>query len=752
VVILLAILGTVGGIALSRILKPTYTASATLWVQGSDKDLGQQNHGPIRADQLLQSAGWVDLLKSFVVLDEVVKQQRLYVVPARAADSAAFDVFAAADQLLPGNYKLTVDASGRRFTLSTKAGQLVEEGQVGDSVGNKIGFQWVPPATLLRPGASIAFAVSIPRDAAQRLSKALQVRMDQNGNFMSVSYSGPSARRAADVVNAVVDREVAVATDLKKAKLAELTKILEDQLQLAQTNLTTAENQLETFRVHTVTLPSDQATPVVPGLAITQNPVMNSFFAMKIDREQLRRDKAAIMAVLDQVPDSGISVDALEVIPSVHNSVELHGALGELASAQANLRALRYKYTDATPVVAAAAAQVDTLQRQTVPRLARNLIADITQREQALDTQVSSASTDLQQIPARTIEEGRLQRAVVIAENLYSNLRARYEEAHLEEESSVPDVRILDAAVAPEKPSSNTGPKMLLLGLIAGLGLGVGAAVVLNRFDPRVRYPEHVTTELGLPILGALTRVSAANGNGRPEEMAQVVEALRSIRLNLVHAHGAAGTLLVTISSPGSGDGKSFLASNLAIAFADAGFQTLLIDGDLRRGGLHRVLSAQRKPGLTDYLTGTIGREQVIQGTPYPMLSFIGGGTRKQTAPELLGTPAMRDLVLGMRGSYNVILIDSPPLGAAVDPFMLATLTGNLVVVLRTGATDRQMARAKLEMLDRLPVRILGAVLNDVQAEGVYRYYGYLAGYEAEEERKAGKELKQIATTAGQRS
>src|SRR6185437_10250858 len=106
---------------------------------------------------------------------------------------------------------------------------------------------------------------------------------------------------------------------------------------------------------------------------------------------------------------------------------------------------------------------------------------------------------------------------------------------------------------------------------------------------------------------------------------------------------------------------------------ADAGFNTLLIDGDLRRGGLHRVLKGSRTPGLTDYLGGTATREAVIQTTPYPQLWFIGGGTRKQTAPELLGTPAMRELVLSLRSNYQVILIDSPPLGAAVDPFLLAT-------------------------------------------------------------------------------
>src|SRR5205807_5191909 len=123
--------------------------------------------------------------------------------------------------------------------------------------------------------------------------------------------------------------------------------------------------------------------------------------------------------------------------------------------------------------------------------------------------------------------------------------------------------------------------------------------------------------------------------------------------------------LLITITSPGTGDGKSFVSSNLAIAFADAGFRTVLIDGDLRRGGLHRLLNVSRKPGLTDFLSGGLERDEVIQSTAYPSLSFIGGGTRKPSAPELLGSPAMMELIAGLRGTYNVILVDSPPLGAA---------------------------------------------------------------------------------------
>jgi Mrp family chromosome partitioning ATPase len=108
-----------------------------------------------------------------------------------------------------------------------------------------------------------------------------------------------------------------------------------------------------------------------------------------------------------------------------------------------------------------------------------------------------------------------------------------------------------------------------------------------------------------------------------------------------------------------------------------------------------------------------------------------------QSAPELLGSPAMLQLLMALRSGYNVVLLDSPPLGAGVDPLVLGTASGSLLVVLRSGVTDRELAEAKLDALDRLPIRILGAVLNDIRPGGHNRYYHYqyyTPGYEARDE------------------
>ncbi len=729
-VLLVTALGTAGGWVATRYLPPRYRAQTTLWFEVESRG---RDRGPIRTDRLFDASAWIDLLKSYVVLDEVVRQQRLYLALGSGADSAAFASFGLAQQFRPGEYRLKVDDAGHGFSLSARPdGRVLQSGAVGDSVGAALGLRWAPLARSLRPKQTIDFRVVTPRDAATGLAEDLKVRVtDREGNFLRVEMEGTRPAHIAAVLNAVMKRYVDVAVDLKRQKLTELTGILGEQLQSAETNLRNAEIALETFRVQTITLPGER-TAVAPGLAETRDPVFGSFFDIKIKREQLRRDREAIQRWL-AAPDSSAagSADLLRVVPSVQQSVELTQALAELNQKQAELRALRYRYTDAHPSVARVASDVAALEQVTMPTLARTLIDQIATQEAALDEQIGSASRDLRQIPPRAIEEARLRRDVVIAENLFTTLQGRFEEARLAEASSIPDVRILDAAVPPESPIRNAGIRIVLMGLVAGLGLGIFGAVVLDRMDPRFRYPEQATRDMGLTILGAIPRVRTSNGR---QDAAPVVEALRGLRLNLANAYGAAGPMVVTITSPGAGEGKSFISSNLALAFADSGQRTLLIDGDLRRGALHRTLKVQRKPGLSDFLKGTTSLEEIVKPTAQRSLHFIGGGSRMQNAPELLSSGALVELLTRVRSHFSVILVDSPPLAAGVDPFILGTRTGSLLLVLRTGVTDRELALTKLDNLDRLPIRVLGAVLNDVSPTGVYRYYGYLGGYETADE------------------
>ena len=743
----MTVLGTAVGYVLTRVLPSQYLAQATLWIEEAGQSAtARQQSGPIQPQELLQWSSWVDLLTSFVVLDEVVRRQHLYLEPGNPSDSAVFDGFELQSRFLPGQYSLRVSKDGRSAAL-TAEDKEVQHVAPGDSVGLPVGFNWAPLKRRLRPGREVSFRVRTPREAALKLKDKLKTVVPHQGSFLGLELTGPSPAQTAATLNTLADRFVEVAAELKRQKLSELSKILDQQLTSSYAGLGNAERALQNFRVHTITLPSEQASPVTPGLQQTEDPVFKSYFEMRVNRDQLDRDRRNIVAALAQ-PDSEVSAMQLEAIPSVRESSELTQALALLASKEAEARALRLQFGEAYPQLKQDETEIADLRRRAVPELAQKLVAQLAARLRDIDARVGSASSELQQIPARAIEEARLRRDVTIAENLYTTLQQRYEEARLAEVSSIPDVRVLDRAVTPEQPMRDQAIMLLLGGVFGGLGGAVGLSLLLDRFDRRVRYPDQISLGMGLPVLGAIPRLHKGNRRLGAESESQVVEALRTIRLNLEHAYGTAGPLVTTITSPGSGDGKSFFTSNLAVSFADAGHRTLVIDGDIRRGGLHRIFGLQRKPGLIDFLSGTASREEIVQKTHIAGVDFIGGGTRKNAGPELLASSAMSQLLVGLRGIYGVIIVDCSPLGAGVDPLVMGTLTGSAILVLRTGYTDREFAKTKLDAMSRLPIRVLGAVLNDVTPGAGYEYYyqySYLPGYGTSEEKdEPATELKRL--------
>jgi capsular exopolysaccharide synthesis family protein len=731
-VAIVTLLGLMGGIFASRIVPSVYSARASIWIEAANQKTPPPP-GTSYAGQLLATTGWTELAHSSEVLEQVVRELQLYLELRNPSDSAVFASFSVSEKPRTGTYRLQVDSDAHVFTLATKNGRVIQRGTVGDAVGANLGWTWKPPAAELTARRRITFTVDAPGETAMRLAGKLRVKTDIDGNFLRLEYRGSDPARITAIVNRSAQRIVEVAGELKKQQLTELVRILGEQLKTAHDNVDATESALRAFLGKTVDFVASGSANVSPGLEFTRDPAISSYFEMKVNLDLLRRDRLAIERALQQASDSGISIDALSGIASVDRSTELGTALKDLTTKRADLRALQYRYPGTNAPVQRLAGEVRDLERGAIPRLARALAADLAVRERDLSQRVQAASGTLRRIPPLAIEEAQLRRDVENAVRLFSNVQERYDEARLSEATSIPDVRVLDLATEPEDPAVRTGPFLIFAGLVGGLGIAMLGAVILDRADPTVRYPQHVTDAIGLPILGVVPRV---NRNGlKGEGVTRVIESLRGVRLNVIHAYGTAGPLLLTITSPGKSDGKSFVASNLALAFAEVGVKTLLVDGDVRRGGLHRVFSAARKPGLTDVLAGKLPVDDVFQTTRYRGLSFIGCGSRSTTAPELLSTPAMTQLVADLRTRFPVIIVDSPPLSAGVDAYVLSTLTSSVLVVLRTGVSDRELTEAKLDVMDRLPVRVLGAVLNDVQPNGSYRYYAYyLPGYEAREE------------------
>ena len=709
------------GIVAGRRIPPRYEAFATIWINAESPQA--RTTGPIRAERLLNATSWPELLGSFAILDSVALRMRLYVRPSERDQAGVFAHFDVQERFLPGLYELRVRTPSNHYSLLNANGTAVDSGALGDSIGRQQGFLWAPEPSTLKGATAIKFTLTTLREAAVELRGRMSTANSLESSMLRISLAGRNPEQTAASLNAILSQFEATAARLKTRNLVEFAQALDQQLAYAAQQLREAEIALETFRVRTITLPSEGGS-VAAGLEMTRDPVLRHFFDQRLQLDSVRNDRELLASTLHALAEQRTTPLSLLSVPSVHLAPELMSAMTELSSKQAALRTAREIYTDENPKVVALRSSIERLEREVVPGMAANVIERLRRRELDLESRVAGSSRELRQIPTRTIEEMRLRRNVDTRLALYTTLKGRYEEARLAEASSFPDMSVLDYPVVPQRPSSSATVKIAGLAFLMSFAIALALVLLLDFADRRFRYPEQATHELGLDILGVVPRLSTGRSSGsRTEQAWQVTEAFRTLRMSVIQAKGS-GPLLLTVTSPSSGDGKSFVCSNLALSFVSAGYQTLLIDGDVRRGSLHSIFALTGQPGLTDCLSGNATLEEVLRRAECG-LTVITSGSRGQRAPELLASKRMFETFAALKGRFDVIIVDSAPLSAGIDPLVLATLTTNLLLVLRVGETDRRLADAKLRLVDRLPVRAIGAVLNAVDVTGSYRYYAY---------------------------
>ena len=667
------------------------------------------------ADPLLSL---VELLKSRTVAGAVVDSMpMLRVLPRKFSPTLLGDVAIAPDAAAESLH-VTFDPDG--FVVATPSGQrragygtVVDDGTVRFTVVH-------------RPDVKRGLLLVLSRDAAiSRLIDQLRVKPRLRTDIVDVAYTAPDPARAQEVVNRVVDVFRAASADAAQQQSRLRREFLESQLNVNDSLLADARQALTAFQRRTRSDGSEQS----PGREQTELP------GLELQRQQLLAERRTDEGLLAALRDSSTSRKATQTAlstPEVAASpavVQLNAQLFQYEKARDSLASLSASHPDLP--------RFNQLISSTEAKLVRAVQAGVQGAIAALDGRIA-AINDLRARRAGNLqldaEEARLTERVDNARKVADELRIEYEKAKIAEAVTAGQVEIVDHAARPVKAAGIGLAQLLAFGLLLGLVLGAGGAFVAERLGKSIARRVEVE-HLGMSVVGVVPRCGGRVGEGAEQNGANssdaVVEAFRGIRLNLMNAYGAAAPLVVAVTSPGSGDGKSFVSSNLALAFAYAGHRTLLLDADLRRGGLHRALNLSRQPGLTDLLVADAAPEQALQTTAYPSLDFLGSGSRRRDAPELMGSARMADLVTSLRSRYGVIVVDTPPLAAGVDAFLLATLAGSLLVVLRLGSTDRELAEAKLEILRSLPARLLGAVLNDVREGSEYHAYRYyLDGYE----------------------
>ena len=276
----------------------------------------------------------------------------------------------------------------------------------------------------------------------------------------------------------------------------------------------------------------------------------------------------------------------------------------------------------------------------------------------------------------------------------------------------------------------NGSPRLslnLALALVAGLLAGILAALGLDYIDDSFKAPEDIEREIGLSVIGVVPRpkpgVDIALELADPRSA--MAEAVRSLRTGLQFAtsDGLPKTLLVTSSKPA--EGKTTTTIALAQSLAHIGLNVLLIDGDLRNASVHKRLFCSNELGLSNYLTGSKMPEDVVQATNTPGLVLMASGPLPPNPAELLAGPKLLSLLSLARESFDIVLIDGPPVMGLADAPLLSSMTQATLLVVAANETRRSVVKVALKRLQFARANIIGALLSKFDSSQTGYGYGY---------------------------
>lgn len=361
--------------------------------------------------------------------------------------------------------------------------------------------------------------------------------------------------------------------------------------------------------------------------------------------------------------------------------------------------------------------------------------------KQSLETQLAESDRQIQaardQLAALSTgvesqaERDRLEANLAQYRQTFTFLLQSYEQVRLAEAQSTSNLTQAEPAAVPTQPVRPRTLVNTLLAAIVGLMLAAGTVFLLEAMDDTLKGPDQVTQQLGLPVLGLIASYEVEEGQPVTivEPRSQVAEAFRSLRTNLqfTSVDRPLHTLLVT--SPTPAEGKSTVAVNLGVVMAQSGRRVAVIDADLRRPRIHKLLGLPNQQGISNlFVQNPIHLDGTLQKAAIDDLWALTAGDLPPNPAELLASEKIVEIMAEVQQIVDLLVIDSPPVTAVTDSALLAPRVDGVLLVLKPGVTQMAAARQAIEQLRRLGSRLLGVVLNEVDLKRS-RYYYYFKGY-----------------------
>ena len=579
---------------------------------------------------------------------------------------------------------------------------------------------WFKPATPI--AAPLADETATQSSTIDRFLNALTVSPVRNSRLVDVRFESPDAPLSATVANALSRAYIAENLEFKVTSSREASDWLGQRLTEQRTQVEASEQAVQRYREQTDAVSLEEKQNIVVQKLSDLNAAVTRAKTERIQKE----------AAYNQIRALQNDRAALDTFPAILSNTFIQQQKGELADLQRQQAQMTDKLGPNHPDMVRLSSAIRTSEIKIEGEIAkvvqamRNDYQQSIAQEQSLTNALEQQKRDALALNRKGIEYGVLARDAASNRQIFESLMQRTKETGISGELRTSNIRVVDAAETPLGPTSPNKVNNLLLALFGGATLAVGLAFFFEYLDNRIKSPGEVKEHLGLPFLGMVPALFDKDlktpliSNGVPGNF---LESIRAVRTNMLFSSADEGCRSVVITSTGPGEGKTLVATNLAVALAQTGQLVLLIDADMRKPRVHTVFDKTQAPGLSNFLVGDAKASEAIRTTRVPGLWLIPAGPYSPNPAELLGSKRFQDFMSSSSTQFDWVIIDTPPVMAVTDSSVLAHMATGVLFVVGAEMTSRYVAQRALEQLDHAHARFLGAVLNRVDLKHNAYYY-----------------------------